>query len=128
MEGILEMYSNTVLAFVSVLTIVLLYQYPLFQRVLKLLAAPGRMTLSFYVGQSLIGVPFFYNFGIGAYRWIGQTQALLLGIILWIVQVMLAHWWLKRFNYGPLEWCWRAATYGTIKISLRSRTPTRISE
>jgi len=116
---IIEMYFNTFVMFSTVLLLMLLYRHQPFQKILGLLAAPGRMTLSFYVGQSLLMVPFFYNFGFGAYRWIGAWQNLLLGVSLWIIQVALARWWLKRFHYGPLEWCWRAATFGTTNISMR---------
>jgi len=117
--SILDMYFNTLLALVSVLTFMLLYQIRTIQNVLKLLAAPGRMTLSFYVAQSMVMVPFFYHFGGNAYRWIGQTWSLILGVVLWVLQVALAQWWVKHFNYGPLEWCWRAATYGSTNIPFK---------
>jgi uncharacterized protein len=117
--GIIDMYFNTLMMFCTVLLLMVLYRYRLVQKILGLLAAPGRMTLSFYVGQSLFLVPFFYNFGFGAYRWIGPWENLSLAIVLWVAQVALARWWLKRFHYGPLEWCWRAATYGTTNISFR---------
>lgn len=29
-------------------------------------------------------------------------------------QVAFSGFWLKRFAYGPLEWAWRALTYGTL--------------
>jgi len=117
--GIPEMYTNTLFALASVLAFMLLYQIEAIRKVLRLLAAPGRMTLSFYVGQSLLLVPFFYHFGGNAYTWIGQSWSLTLGIVLWILQVMLAQWWAKRYYYGPLEWCWRAATYGTTTIPFK---------
>ena len=28
------------------------------------------------------------------------------------VQVIASHWWLARYTYGPMEWVWRALTYG----------------
>ncbi|MES1195774.1 MAG: DUF418 domain-containing protein, partial [Steroidobacter sp.] len=121
-KGIVEMYFNTLLAFASILVLLLLYQFRHVQKVLRLLAAPGRMTLSFYVGQSLVMVPFFYNFGVGAYRWIGQTGTVALGIVLWLLQVPLAQWWIRHYHYGPLEWCWRAATYGTTGVPFRRKT------
>ena len=27
------------------------------------------------------------------------------------LQIALSHWWLARFQYGPVEWVWRALTY-----------------
>lgn len=119
--GLIETYMNLLMMFTTVLVLVLLFRVPVIGRVLSLLAAPGRMTLTCYVGQSLVMVPFFYGFGLAAYRWIGSRGALLLGIVLWIAQVAGAHWWLRNFNYGPLEWCWRAATYGTTAIPFKRK-------
>ena len=27
------------------------------------------------------------------------------------VQIAASLWWLRRFRFGPLEWCWRSLTY-----------------
>ena len=124
LSNLLETYFNLFLTFVSVLVFVLLYQKKAAQRILVLLAPTGRMTLSFYVGQSMVCVPLFYNFGLAAYKYIGQFWSLMLGIVLWVIQVVIAHWWLKRFHYGPLEWCWRAATYCTTDIAFQRRHST----
>jgi len=29
-----------------------------------------------------------------------------------IVQIPLSMWWLRRFEYGPMEYLWRVLTYG----------------
>ncbi len=79
--------------------------------VLRRLAPIGRMTLTLYVGQSLIFVPVFYGFGLGLYRTITEPQALALGIAAFLAQIAFAHWWFARFHYGPLEWLWRVLTY-----------------
>jgi uncharacterized protein len=118
--GLIETYMNLLMMFTTVLVLVLLFRMPAIGKVLSLLAAPGRMTLTCYVGQSLVMVPFFYGFGLAGYSWIGSRNALLLGVALWIAQVAAAHWWLRNFNYGPLEWCWRAATYGTTSIPFKT--------
>ena len=51
---------------------------PLLRRATAWLAAPGRMSLTIYVTQSLYGVPLFYGFGLGLYQGLGQVNALLL--------------------------------------------------
>lgn len=33
-----------------------------------------------------------------------------------MIQGVVATLWFKRFHYGPLEWVWRAATYGTVTV------------
>ncbi|MFL2518870.1 MAG: DUF418 domain-containing protein [Candidatus Azotimanducaceae bacterium] len=30
------------------------------------------------------------------------------------MQLYLSPWWLARYRYGPLEWLWRALTYGNL--------------
>lgn len=100
---------------VYVLLITELYMGPL-RAPLERLAPMGRMTLTFYVLQSLIWVPVFYGFGLGAWKWLPQSTALWLGVGFLVVQGIVATLWFKRFHYGPLEWLWRAATYGTTKV------------
>jgi uncharacterized protein len=90
--------------------------------VLKLLAPAGRMTLTLYVGQSLVFVPVFYSFGLGLHATMLQSTAVLIGLAAFAAQVVLAHWWFGRFVYGPLEWIWRAATYQTTKVPFRRKT------
>jgi uncharacterized protein len=28
------------------------------------------------------------------------------------IEIPFSVWWLTRFEYGPVEWLWRRATYG----------------
>jgi len=91
--------------------------------VLKLLAPVGRMTLTLYVGQSLVFVPVFYSFGLGLHATMLQSTAVLLGVAAFGVQAAFAHWWFGRFKYGPLEWLWRAATYRTLNVPFRNCLP-----
>ncbi len=85
-------------------------------KALKLLAPAGRMTLTLYLLQSLIFVPVFYSFGWNLHATMTQSEAVLLGLVAFVVQVIFAHLWFRRFLYGPVEWCWRAATYLTVKV------------
>lgn len=100
---------------VYVLTIVELHATPV-RALLERLAPMGRMTLTFYVTQSLIWVPVFYGFGLGAWATLPQVTALGLAAGFLLVQAVIATVWFKRFHYGPLEWLWRAATYATVKV------------
>jgi uncharacterized protein len=106
------------LAFMTILVLsfIALYLKQMGQKILSVLAPVGRMSLTIYVSQSLCGVPFFYGYGLHMYDKLSQAQALMIGITFFTLQVLFAHWWLKRFHYGPLEWVWRAATYLTVKI------------
>ena len=84
-----------------------------------MLAPYGRMSLTGYTSQALFGVPFFYGFGLGMYRTVGPFHAVFFGLAVFVVQCAFAHWWMKRFRYGPLEWLWRAATLRTTAVPMR---------
>lgn len=115
--GLFEHYINNGLTIIGVLLFLFAYEIQLLNRIMQMLAPCGRMSLTIYVGQSLFGVPLFYGFGLGLYQGFGQWQALLLGLVLWGIQMALAHWWFAKYHYGPLEWLWRSATYLSTDIA-----------
>lgn len=94
------------------------------QPVLKLLAPVGRMTLTLYVGQSLVFVPLYYGFGLGLHAWISQAEALAMGVVAFALQMVLARLWFRYFLYGPLEWLWRALTNTSLAIPFVRRAET----
>lgn len=76
------------------------------------LAAAGRMALTNYLMQSIIGAVLFLGFGFGLY---GQLRGIehyyvVLGVI--IFSTLFSVWWLKHYRFGPFEWLWRSMTYG----------------
>lgn len=81
--------------------------------VLKILAAPGRMALTNYLSQTALGLIVFLGIGFDqAGQWSIQSLYLLVGAV-YLGQIVFSHLWLSRFQYGPLEWIWRALTYGS---------------
>lgn len=119
--NIINAYTNHTWIAFSLLALMMLYHHTSLRSVLRLLAPCGRVSLTIYVSQAFLLVPFFYGYGAGAYAWIGQTNALLLGIALWCLQVALAHYWVRNFYYGPFEWIWRCATWLTTDVPFRKR-------
>jgi len=89
---------------------------------MRLLAPVGRMTLSLYVGQSLVFVPVYYGFGLDLHEELSQAASLLIGLAAFAAQVAFAHLWFRRFHYGPLEWVWRALTYLSRDVPFVRRT------
>jgi uncharacterized protein len=73
-------------------------------------APAGRMALTNYLTQSLVGTTFFYGYGL-AHWGMGRAQQLLFVLVVFALQMAISHWWLSRFRYGPMEWLWRSATY-----------------
>ena len=112
---ILKSLSN--LAFTGILFagVILVYYLTKFKNVLHLLAPYGRMSLTNYLSQSLIGSFLFYNWGLGLYKYTGITVCFLMGIGIFLIQFFFCHWWLRSHRHGPLEWLWKKATW--IKIA-----------
>jgi uncharacterized protein len=81
------------------------------KKILSVLAPVGKMAFSNYIMQSLIGNFFFLGAGLGYSGQLGPVYYTLFGIAVFIFQVILSTVWLKYFNYGPVEWLWRSATY-----------------
>lgn len=76
-------------------------------------AAPlGRMAFTNYVAQSIIFGWIFYGYGLGLFARLGITEALAVGIAVYVGQVLFSAWWLRHYRYGPLEWLWRSLMYG----------------
>ncbi len=93
-------------------SIVLLVQREPWRRRLARLAPVGRMALTNYLMQSLICTTLFYSYGLGLYGRIGLAEGLGLAAVIYIAQVVWSGWWMDRFSHGPVEWLWRALTYG----------------
>ncbi len=77
-------------------------------------AAPiGRMAFTSYLMQSVIFGWLFYGYGLGLFGKLGVAAALAIGTGVYILQVAFSAYWLQRYLYGPVEWLWRSAMYGT---------------
>ena len=97
------------IAYMSGLT--LLAQQEAWRARLAPLAAVGRTALSNYLLQSLICTTIFYGYGLGLFATMGPAAGAALAVGIYAVQVVLSLWWLRRFQFGPIEWLWRSLTY-----------------
>jgi len=78
---------------------------------LRAVAPAGRMALTNYLAQSVIGTLLFYGYGLGLWGGVSRAWQVLGVVVVFALQVALSRWWLSRFRYGPMEWLWRAFTY-----------------
>ncbi len=72
-------------------------------------AAVGRMALTNYLTQTLLGV-----FVLGAIaEHVTMSRTLVFGFVVsvWFAQFAWSKPWLTYFRFGPAEWLWRSATY-----------------
>ncbi|MEJ1142958.1 DUF418 domain-containing protein [Stenotrophomonas sp. CCNWLW162] len=83
------------------------------------LAPVGRMALTHYLAQSLVCTLLFYHYGLGWFEVMPRSVQLLSALLLFASQVVISHLWLRRFRFGPMEWLWRAMTYGQLPAMRR---------
>ncbi|OWA37251.1 hypothetical protein B9G55_04070 [Saccharibacillus sp. O16] len=85
-------------------------------RLLEPFRAVGRMAFTNYLMQSLVFVTLFKGSGESIFASFGiidplpMTAVVLIGFGLFILQMIVSHYWMRRFLYGPFEWLWRAGT------------------
>lgn len=77
----------------------------------KILSYPGRMALTNYIGQSLIGMLIYYGTGFGFGADTGLIYVELTVLCVFTFQICFSALWLRYFRFGPLEWIWRCLTY-----------------
>jgi len=86
--------------------------------------AVGRMALTNYLAQGLLYafVLFGVGPGLGLAGKIGSFAVMLISLAFFAFQVAFSHWWLARYRFGPMEWLWRALTYGERPAMRRAPT------
>ena len=89
-------------------TVLLYYLSPL-KKLLSGIIPYGRMSLTNYITQSIIGSFIFYNWGL--HLKLGYTHSLLVGIGIFAIQFIFARVWFKYHKQGPLEYIWKKATW-----------------
>ena len=46
---------------------------------------------------------------------VGPLLGVPVGLAVFLLEVRLSAWWMKRFRFGPAEWAWRTLTYGRLQ-------------
>ena len=93
--------------------------WPAAKKLMQPLANLGRLSLTVYLSQSLIGTWLFYGYGFGLWGQVGRAGQVVLCVLVLAIQLRLARWYVARFAYGPVEWLWRWGTNGQIPQMLR---------
>ncbi len=104
----------------------MLYQRKPWEKRLDFFAPYGRMALTNYFMQSVIGTFIFFGWGLGYLGTLGALTCFLMGIVLIIAQTLFSKYWLSRFRYGPLEWLWRCGTYLKWQPFVKTGQPTTV--
>jgi uncharacterized protein len=86
-------------------------------------AALGRMALTNYLLQSVIGSLIFYGYGLALFGRVPHVGQLAICVGVWAVQLWWSPRWLARFRFGPVEWLWRSLSYRKRQPFRRKDTP-----
>lgn len=102
--------KNLCIAYLWSILIMEAYRSTHIQRLSEPFVNYGRMGLTNYAVQSILGVFIFAGFGLN-WSHLGITLSVLVGITYTTLQILFSHYWLRTFRYGPFEWLWRSGTY-----------------
>lgn len=80
---------------------------------LKIFVPVGKMALTNYLLQTAVGLFLFYGYLPGPHQMgqVGSASLLLLGVLIFALQVFFSHWWFRSYQQGPVEWLWRRLAY-----------------
>ncbi len=84
------------------------------------LAAVGRMALTNYLSHSFICMLIFTGAGLALVGELDRWMLYVIVLAIWLFQLFFSDWWLTIFKFGPVEWIWRALTYGSMPEMKRS--------
>lgn len=115
-----SMIGGIMLSFGYIGLIALIYSLRPALQLFKYFENIGKLSLTNYMMQTIICTTIFYGYGFGLFAKAGVFQAILLGILIFIMQMAASALYLRYFRYGPLEKLVRVGTYFSV-FSLRKR-------
>ena len=98
-SALVMLWSNLASMLVLTSGFILLFYTTRFQSSLNKLSPIGKMSLSNYIFQSVVGASIYYGYGLGIYRYTGATYCLLIGITLAIGMGIFSSYWMRN----PIE-------------------------
>ena len=115
---LLESYSSFALfALMVAMFVITYYHHACINRWLSKLEPYGKMSLTLYLSQSVLGGFIIYNWGLGLAPQLSITLSVGAGILIFLIQYVFVVCWLKRHSHGPLEYIRKRLTW--IRIGKR---------
>ena len=106
-----DMWQKFAFTIVLVASFVILYQKEKFKNAVTSLRFYGKMSLTNYITQSIAGAIIYFPFGLYLAPYCGYTVSVLIGFVLFLLQVRFCKWWLSGHKQGPLESIWHKWTW-----------------
>lgn len=104
-------YNFLILIMITSAVVSAWYAFDSVRSMLRHLCFFGRMSLTNYLLQSIIGSFIFCGYGLACYRLVGITYAVLIGFAMVLFQYAFCRYWFKSHARGPLEGIWRKLTW-----------------
>ncbi|MEO6119225.1 MAG: DUF418 domain-containing protein [Terriglobales bacterium] len=114
-RNMLRAYSGYMFFFYAAGIALLVHRSPRWKQRFGALAPIGRMALTNYLSYTLIASAIFYGWGLGYFGKMGSMWGLVLSVVIFALQLPLCGWWLRHYQFGPMEWLWRSLTYGKLQ-------------
>lgn len=112
---VFDMWQKFAFTFVLIASFVILYQRQSFIKLTSNLRLYGKMSLSNYITQSIIGALIFFPIGLNLAPYCGYTISLFIGFAIFFLQLTFCKWWFKTHSHGPFESIWRKLTWIRVK-------------
>ncbi|MGL5547984.1 MAG: DUF418 domain-containing protein, partial [Tannerellaceae bacterium] len=111
LQTVFTMWFNLAFSGMLVSIFVILYQSEAFKKMTDGLRYYGKMSLTNYVSQFIIGSLIFFPYALNLADKIGIAWSLVIGILVMIAQIYACKYWLKSHKQGPLEHLWHKLTW-----------------
>lgn len=107
----LDMWQKFAFTLVIVSSFIIAYYNNSFKNRLEKLRFYGKMSLTNYITQSMIGAFLFFPIGLHLAPYLGYAASLCIGILIFSAQLYFSNKWFKHYKQGPLERLWHKATW-----------------
>ena len=101
---------GTIPSSLGYMSLIILWNSRADDRLKQRLRAVGRMALTNYLAQTVLGVLVLTTL-LGDVDFVNRSAVLVFVFAVWALQVWWSQAWLSRFLFGPAEWLWRVVTY-----------------
>ena len=110
-DTMLNMWRNFAMTCFYVSGITLLYYRTKAQKAIFQLSYIGKMSLTDYLLQSVVGGFIFYNWGLHLYDKVPHYASLLIAVAFLVALYFFCKWWTSHHRRGPLEEIWTRLTW-----------------
>ena len=111
LHTIINTWNNTAFTFIIISGFILLFHLTRMKNTLQYFSWFGKMSLSNYVFQSIIGALIYHGYGLAMFKYTGATYSFLIAIGVTMIMGIFCKWWLMKYKRGPLETIWHSLTW-----------------